>query len=254
MNIRLFQGLFSLITAVLLLLGGVHNAKDLDAAPKASTTLEETSSPSDMTEAPTESEESLPPKEETTEGEETVTTTEPTPSTTPQTTKPQTTKPQTTKPQTTKPQTTQPQTTKPQTTLPETTSPVTTVPPTTDVPTYSEEDLYWLSRIISAESKGEPMEGMIAVGNVILNRVRHPDFANTVKGVIFEEGQFTPVKNGTVYDAPTAGAIEAAKRCLNGETVTSSALFFFNPAVSTSSWIKDNRPYLMTIGNHAFYG
>ena len=97
------------------------------------------------------------------------------------------------------------------------------------------------------------MEGMIAVGNVVLNRVRHPDFPNSVKAVIFEEGQFTPVKNGTVYDEPTAASVEAAKRCLNGEVVTADALFFFNPAASTSSWIQENCTYLLTIGNHAFY-
>ncbi len=119
--------------------------------------------------------------------------------------------------------------------------------------TYDEEDLYWLSRIISAESKGEPMSGKIAVGNVVLNRVVHPDFPDTVKGVIFEAGQFTPVKNGTLYDTPTSESVEAAKRCLDGETVTADALYFCNPAIATGTWMQRNCTYCMTIGNHAFY-
>ena len=110
--------------------------------------------------------------------------------------------------------------------------------------TYEEEDLYWLSRIISAESKGESMEGKIAVGNVVLNRVAHPDFPDTVKAVIFEEGQFTPVKNGAVYDTPTVESVEAAKRCLDGEVVTVSALYFCNPAIATGTWMQRNCTYL----------
>jgi N-acetylmuramoyl-L-alanine amidase len=119
--------------------------------------------------------------------------------------------------------------------------------------TYDEEDLYWLSRIISAESKGEPMAGKIAVGNVVLNRVAHPYFPNSIKDVIFEEGQFTPVKNGTLYDTPTAESVEAAKRCLDGEVVTADALYFCNPAIATGTWMQKNCIYLMTVGNHAFY-
>ncbi|MBQ4065158.1 MAG: cell wall hydrolase [Clostridia bacterium] len=118
---------------------------------------------------------------------------------------------------------------------------------------YNEEDLYWLARIISAESKGEPMRGKIAVGNVVMNRVAHHDFPNTVKEVIFQKGQFTPVKNGALYDAPTAESVEAAKRCLDGETVTADALYFCNPAIATGTWMQRNCTYCMTIGNHAFY-
>ncbi len=123
----------------------------------------------------------------------------------------------------------------------------------TPAPSYSEEDLYWLSRIISAESKGESLRGKIAVGNVVLNRVVHPDFPDTVKGVIFEAGQFTPVKNGTLYDTPTSESVEAAKRCLDGETVTADALYFCNPAIATGTWMQRNCTYCMTIGNQAFY-
>ncbi len=122
---------------------------------------------------------------------------------------------------------------------------------------YNETDLYWLSRIISSEARGEPLEGQIAVGNVVLNRVSSPGFPNTVKAVIFDRKygvQFSPVAVGTIYNTPTASAIRAAKICLEGYTLSPRILYFFNPRIATSSWISKNRPYIMTIGNHKFYG
>ena len=121
---------------------------------------------------------------------------------------------------------------------------------------YNSTDLYWLSRIISAEAKGEVFAGQIAVGNVVLNRVRSSQFPNTVKGVIFDKKygvQFSPVSSGTIYDTPTDSAVLAAKICLEGYTLSSRALYFFNPKIATSSWIARTRPYIMTIGNHKFY-
>lgn len=121
---------------------------------------------------------------------------------------------------------------------------------------YNSTDLYWLSRIISAEAKGEVFAGQIAVGNVVLNRVRSSQFPNTVKDVIFDKKygvQFSPVSSGTVYDTPTDSAVLAAKICLEGYTLSSRALYFFNPKIATSSWIARTRPYIMTIGNHKFY-
>ena len=117
-------------------------------------------------------------------------------------------------------------------------------------------DLYWLSRIISAESRGESLHGQIAVGNVVLNRVESPDFPDTIPGVIFDrvDGiQFEPVKNGTVYDTPTAQSVEAARRALDGETVIGDALYFYAPALSQGVWINANRTYAQTIGCHRFY-
>ncbi len=122
--------------------------------------------------------------------------------------------------------------------------------------TYNSTDLYWLSRIISAEARGEPFEGQIAVGNVVLNRVRSSEFPNTVKGVIFDSTygiQFSPVANGTIYNTPTESAVMAAKVCLEGYSLSDRALYFFNPALATSSWIRRTRTYLFTIGGHAFY-
>ena len=122
---------------------------------------------------------------------------------------------------------------------------------------YNSTDLYWLSRIISAEAKGEPFSGQIAVGNVVLNRVRSSQYPNTVKGVIFDTKygtQFSPVASGTIYNTPTASSIRAAKICLEGYSLSTQMIYFYNPSIATSSWIGRTRPYIMTIGNHKFYG
>ena len=122
---------------------------------------------------------------------------------------------------------------------------------------YDSTDLYWLSRIISAEARGEPFAGQIAVGNVVLNRKKSSQFPNTVKGVIFDTKygvQFSPVSSGTIYNTPTASAIMAAKICLEGYSLSTKMLYFYNPTIATSTWIGRTRPYIMTIGNHKFYG
>ncbi|MBQ1230214.1 MAG: cell wall hydrolase, partial [Clostridia bacterium] len=121
---------------------------------------------------------------------------------------------------------------------------------------YNEDDVYWLSRIISAESRGEPLEGQIAVGNVVLNRVRSSAYPNTIYGVIFDRKhgmQFSPVSFGTIYNPPAASSVIAAKICLEGYTLSKDILFFMNPRLATSSWISKNRPYAFTIGSHDFY-
>ncbi len=121
---------------------------------------------------------------------------------------------------------------------------------------YRYDELLWLSRIISAESQGESLIGQIAVGNVVLNRVAHRDFPNSIYGVIFDRKhgiQFTPVANGTIYNEPTYTATLAAKICLEGVSLNSNVLFFMEPNKSTSSWIKNNRKYAFSIQNHDFY-
>lgn len=121
---------------------------------------------------------------------------------------------------------------------------------------YSYDSLYWLSRIISAESRGEPILGQIAVGNVVLNRVRHKDYPNTIYGVIFDRKygvQFSPVSNGSIYDVPSYNSVLAAKICLEGISVSPDILFFMEPSKSTSSWIYKNRPYAFTVSNHYFF-
>ncbi len=121
---------------------------------------------------------------------------------------------------------------------------------------YDSSELYWLSRIISAEAGGESMYGQIAVGNVVLNRVASRQFPNTIYGVIFDRNggiQFTPVALGTIYKSPTASSVIAAKICLEGYRISDEILFFMNPRISTSNWISKNRPFAFTIGNHDFY-
>lgn len=121
---------------------------------------------------------------------------------------------------------------------------------------YKDDEVLWMARIIHAESAGEPFNGKIAVGNVVLNRVRSPQYPNTIYGVIFDRKhgtQFSPVSFGTIYNNPSAESVIAAKICLEGYTLSSEALFFMNPRLATTSWIAQNRPYLFTIGNHLFY-
>lgn len=121
---------------------------------------------------------------------------------------------------------------------------------------YDEDDLYWLSRIISAESRGEPLLGQIAVGNVVLNRVRSASYPNSVYGVIFDfryGTQFTPAKTGAIYKKPADTSVIAAKICLDGFTVSDKALYFYEPTIATSHWIDKNCKYLFTIGAHWFY-
>lgn len=121
---------------------------------------------------------------------------------------------------------------------------------------YSQEDLYWLSRIISAESQGESLRGQIAVGNVVLNRVSSSEFPGTIKGVIFDKKdgvQFEPVSMGTVYNTPTDLSVAAAKAALAGTHIVGGCLYFYAPALSQGVWINANRTYFTTIGCHRFY-
>ena len=121
---------------------------------------------------------------------------------------------------------------------------------------YREDEVYWLSKIISAESKGEPLLGQIAVGNVILNRVKSPAFPNTIYSVIFDKKygvQFTPTQNGTIYQKPYDISVVAAKICLEGYDM-GNILYFYHPAYpGQTNWISNNRRYAFTINGHQFY-
>jgi N-acetylmuramoyl-L-alanine amidase len=121
---------------------------------------------------------------------------------------------------------------------------------------YRDDEVLWLSRIINAESGGEPLRGKIAVGNVILNRVRSSSYPNTIYGVIFDKRygvQFSPTSNGTIYNTPNEESIIAAKICLEGYTVSDRILFFYAPSMVSSTWIERNRPYAFTIAGHRFF-
>ncbi len=116
---------------------------------------------------------------------------------------------------------------------------------------YNSNDVYWLSHIIYAESGNQPLSGKIAVGNVVLNRVAASAFPNNIRDVVFQRGQFTPVQNGTIYLEPSAESILAAKLCLDGANTAGNSMYFVNH--NYSSWATRNRPYVATIGAHAFY-
>jgi N-acetylmuramoyl-L-alanine amidase len=115
-----------------------------------------------------------------------------------------------------------------------------------------DDDFALLCRMISAEARGEPYTGQVAVGAVILNRVKHPSFPNTVAGVLFQPGAFSPVADGQFYKVTiTDSARKAAQDALNGWDPTGGAIYFYNPAKSTSQWIF-SRPVVLTIGEHVF--
>ena len=122
--------------------------------------------------------------------------------------------------------------------------------------TCSYDDITWLARIIHAESSGEPSIGQVAVGNVILNRVKSNEYPNTIYGVIFDNKfgvQFQPTVNGAIYNQPSQNCIVSAKRALKGENVVGDCLFFLNPKTSTNFWIANNRKFYTKIHNHDFY-
>lgn len=121
---------------------------------------------------------------------------------------------------------------------------------------YRQDEVFWLARIIHAESRGESLLGQIAVGNVVLNRVKSAYYPNTIYGVIFDRKygvQFSPILDGSIYNTPSYNATLAAKICLEGYDITDGAFFFLEPRLATSSWIPRTREYAFTIGNHDFY-
>lgn len=124
-----------------------------------------------------------------------------------------------------------------------------TAPITSEKP-YSDEDLYWMSRIITAEARGESLEGQIAVGNVIMNRVASDYFPNTVYEVVFDGIQFTPAVTGAIYNTPTEQCILAARLALEGVRTVGDSLYF---SATTNCWANGSRGYYGVIGGHYFY-
>lgn len=115
----------------------------------------------------------------------------------------------------------------------------------------SSGDVYLLARLISAEARGEPYTGQVAVGAVVLNRVRHPSFPNTISGVIYQSGAFSCLQDGQ-FDQPIAdSAYRAARDALNGLDPSGGAIYYFNPSTATSKWIW-SRPLITVIGKHRF--
>ncbi len=116
---------------------------------------------------------------------------------------------------------------------------------------YSANEVALLARIISAEARGEPYSGQVAVGAVILNRVAHPSFPNTLAGVIYQPGAFSCLDDGGVNAAVADSAYRAARDAINGSDPSGGAIYYYNPAKSTNKWIF-SRPIITVIGNHRF--
>lgn len=115
----------------------------------------------------------------------------------------------------------------------------------------SSNDLYLLAKCIHAEARGEPYVGQVAIGAVILNRVKSSKFPNTVYGVIYQPWAFTAVNDGQINLEPNQSAYNAARDALNGWDPTYGAIYYYNPATATSSWIW-SRKIVVKIGKHNF--
>lgn len=121
-----------------------------------------------------------------------------------------------------------------------------------DISTNAQEaEVALLAKVISAEARGEPYDGQVAVGAVILNRVSHPSFPNSVSGVVYEPGAFTCMVDGQIDQPVADSAYRAARDALNGSDPTGGAIYYFNPATATSAWIW-SRPLITVIGSHRF--
>ncbi len=121
---------------------------------------------------------------------------------------------------------------------------------------YDENDLYWLAKIIHAESRGEPLIGKIAVGNVILNRVDSNEFPDNIYDVIFDRKngvQFSPTVDGAINLTAGAESVLAAKLCLEDTRLSDTIMYFLNQKMATSFWIVDNCTFVVSIGSHDFY-
>lgn len=116
---------------------------------------------------------------------------------------------------------------------------------------YSSSDYELLARIISAEARGEPYLGQVAVGAVVLNRIEHPSFPDTLAGVVYQKGAFSCLNDGQFYEAIDDSAYRAARDALNGLDPSGGAIYYYNPAKATNKWIR-SREIVTTIGKHVF--
>lgn len=112
-------------------------------------------------------------------------------------------------------------------------------------------DLALLARVISAEARGEPYSGQVAVGAVILNRIEHPSFPSSISGVVYQPGAFSCMDDGQFNEPVVDSAYKAAQDAINGTDPSGGAIYYFNPATATSKWIW-SRPLITVIGKHRF--
>ena len=115
----------------------------------------------------------------------------------------------------------------------------------------NDSNLNLLSRVIYGEARGEPYTGQVAIGAVVMNRVRSSSFPNTIAGVIYQSGAFTAVSDGQINLSPDSNARKAAQDALNGWDPSYGAIYYFNPNTATNKWIW-SRPETVTIGKHRF--
>lgn len=115
----------------------------------------------------------------------------------------------------------------------------------------SSSDVWLLAKLIAAEARGESYTGQVAVGAVVLNRVNHPSFPDSVAGVIYQSGAFSCVNDSNWSVSPTATSQKAARDAINGWDPSGGAIYYYNPKTATSKWIR-SRPVITTIGNHVF--
>ncbi len=116
---------------------------------------------------------------------------------------------------------------------------------------YSSSDLWLLAKLIAAEARGENYRGQVAVGAVVLNRVSHSSFPDSISGVIYQKGAFDCVRDSNWNVSPTETAKKAATEALNGWDPTGGAIYYYNPKTASNKWIR-SRPVLTQIGNHVF--
>ena len=116
---------------------------------------------------------------------------------------------------------------------------------------YTDADVELLAKVISAEARGESYEGQVAVGAVILNRVAHPSFPDSLSGVVYQKGAFSCVNDSNWYQPVAQSSKRAAQDALNGWDPTGGAIYYFNPAKTSDSFMH-SRPVIKTIGNHRF--
>lgn len=117
--------------------------------------------------------------------------------------------------------------------------------------TTGNQDLMLIARLINGEARGEPYEGQVAVGAVIMNRVRDPRFPKSIAGVIYQPGAFTAIVDGQIHAEMLPSSINAARDALNGWDPSGGAVFYYNPAKTTNKWIW-SRPLIKVIGKHKF--
>lgn len=116
---------------------------------------------------------------------------------------------------------------------------------------YTDSDYKLLARLISAEARGEPYSGQVAVGAVVLNRVEHPSFPDTIAGVIYQDGAFSCLYDGQFNQPVAESSYQAAREALNGTDPSGGAIYYYNPVTAKSQWIR-SRPVIKSIGNHVF--